>query len=487
MAYDHLIGAGFDRWTSGEYTPGQEEFSTDYTSPAILYSGAYRAGKTEICSRAVIRHALTYSRARVGVFRAKLKSLRNSTLVTLLELVDPSWVADWNNSELVLRLFNGSTISFLGCDFADRIGSIELSAAFIDEAHEVSEEAYGMIVGRMSAPLVIDLAEGVDTANYAEGAVHSRQLWLACNPKAQSHWLYQDFINPDTRRPGRTFYSSNTLVNRNLPAAYVEQNLAQYARPGVTVDRLLHAVKRVRSGEDPADGSTLAPLLTSFGQRNLLGMWVALEGAVFDLDEREHVLTELPREWGQAVKTYAAVDFGYHHPRLIVATKHESDQLLVRDYWHGSEEVPSAIVEAVASADKDWHFDKVFMPPDQPGLLKQARELMGSGKVITAKNKVVPGIGSVQTALSLGVLRFLRQDSGSFNLFWSEMTGYQWKQDKDGRWLDEPLKEADHFPDALRYLVFSLSQLGKLSLDKPKAPELLADQVQGLEGWLAGI
>lgn len=488
MSYDHLIGSGFDRWSHGHYTPGQVEFLADVTSPSILYSGAYRAGKTEVACRAVLRHALAFPGASVGVFRAKLKSLKQSTLRTLLELTHPSWVADWNNSELELRLINGSRIPFLGCDFADRIGSIELSGGFIDEAHEVSPESYGMIVGRLSGRLYVDeewLKQVPEYADYARAAVNSRQLWLACNPKSQGHWLYQDFLGEEPR-PGRKAYSSNTITNQNLPESYLAQNLAQYARAGVDEDRLAREIAKVRRGEANPDGMHLKPLLTPFGQRNLLGLWVAAEGAIYELDHREQVITR--PDWGDTLAYYAGVDFGYHHPRIVVGELTQSG-LWVPGYWHSTKSDPLELVQALEAIDGVTPLRAVFMPHDQPGVAKMARKSLGQSRVLKADNKVLSGIGSTQTCLNRGLLKFsksnlpgLSEDSQA--LFWSEMEGYTWKQDRGGQWLDEPNKVDDHYPDALRYMVASLVKLGKLDPNKkPAKPEDLT----GLDEWMDNL
>ena len=466
----------------------------DTESASILYTGAYRAGKTEIASRGAIRHCLTFPAAKFGVFRAKLKSLRQSTLKTVLELVHPSWVESWSNSELELRLFNGATLTFLGCDFADRIGSIELSGAFIDEAHEVSTEAYGMIVGRMSAPLTVDyehLEMFPHYLEYAEGAVNSRQVYLACNPKGRNHWLYTDFIEEETRLPGRAVYSSNTITNKNLPASYLRQNLNQYARPGVSEAELMQALQSIRAGEAPEDGLHLVPKLTPFGQRNLLGLWVALEGAIFDLDKSHNIVTEIPDGWGDVVRWYAAADFGFHHPRLVLASCHENGGLLVQGYWSDTAATQTPLLEQLAAWDELVTLDHVFLPPDQPGIIQQARNELGASRVLKANNKVLAGIGSCQVALNRGIVRFaggriegspVPHSADHFGLFWGEMEGYVWKKDRDGNWLDEPHKEADHFCDALRYIVHSMVHLKRLDIHPKK--EAAPDEWGGLDDSL---
>jgi phage terminase large subunit len=45
-----------------------------------------------------------------------------------------------------------------------------------------------------------------------------------------------------------------------------------------------------------------------------------------------------------------------------------------------------------------------------------------------------------------------------------EIKSYKWKQDKDGKVLDEPVKFNDHAADAIRYAVFTKLQVNKKRL-----------------------
>ena len=429
---------------------------------------------------------MVFRGARFGVFRAKLKSLKQSTLRTVLELVSPESVADWNNSDLVLRFVNGSEMFFLGCDFPDRIGSIELSGALIDEAHEISEESFGMIVGRLSTQITYE-PEYLDDVGlghlkeYAQNHQKVRQTLLACNPKSKGHWLYRDFIDPETRLPGRAFYSSNTITNRNLPDAYLEQNLAQYARPGTTEEEIRELIHRIREGKDPQDGLHLVPKLTPFGQRNLLGLWVALEGAIYSIDPETHY-SKVPEWVGLPLKYWAGVDFGFHHPRIVVAAQYPG-LLVTLGYWGAKDVGPDELIDALVQMSDDFGLDGVFFPHDQPGVVEKARKVLGSSKVRKADNKVLSGIGTVQVGLNRGSLLIGPQLS-SFperhrTLALRELEGYSWKRDREGNWVDEPDKVDDHFPDALRYLCHSLSKLkiwNPLDAPSKKKPLPLEEQ-----------
>jgi hypothetical protein len=232
--------------------------------------------------------------------------------------------------------------------------------------------------------------------------------------------------------------------------------------------------------------------LTPFGQRNLLGQWVALEGAIFELDKASQVITT-SEGLGDVVRWYASADFGFHHPRLLIASYHDCGSLIVQGYWSDKGVDQTPLLDQIAKWSELVDVAGIFLPPDQPGIIQQARKRFGAGKILKANNKVLAGIGSCQVAINRSILKFagarlpespIPFDQRQHDLFWGEMEGYIWKRGKDGEWLDEPLKENDHFPDSLRYLAHSLVTLRKLDIHPQK--EAPPEQWGGLDESLMG-
>jgi len=469
VKYESEIGKGFNRWSEGQYTEGQEKALSNFSDLFILNSGSYRSGKTEILCRAGIRHILTFQGAKLGVFRAHLASLKKSTLLTFLQLIHPSWVKSWSNTDLVMELINGSKVSFIGADFPDRLGSIELTMALIDEAAEVSEEAITMIQGRLSGHLERPTNYGGLPSNlreYVDATLGIRQTWLACNPKSSNHPLYKTYIKD--QKPGHKIYSSNSLANVNLPENYLVQNLAAYVRDGFDIAWVRDQVRAIRSGEAPADGLHLKDYLNPLGQRNLLGLWVALEGAVYNLDEARHLLGKVPEGWLDSGKCFAGVDFGFHNPRVIVAKRYQAPSELgfktayaAVDYWRGKEATGEDLLNALRALVDRWAIETLVLPHDRPDLFKLARNEFGSNSLRKAKTNVLSGILTTSEFINSGRLIFLKttddpEAPNNHALAWEEMTGYEWGKDKNGNYQDEPVKKNDHYPDALRYLVHTL-------------------------------
>lgn len=453
MKYDGYIGKGFHRWAEGKYPPEQLKAINDHTSPNLLCSGSYRSGKTEGAVRKAVRHIKTFDNAKLGVFRKNLASIKLSTMITLLELVHPSWVKDWSNDQLILTLKNGSTAIFKGLVEPEKMGSFELTMGLIDEASEVTPEAIGMIQGRLSGALVAP--ENYDPADYEyiQQSLKSRQLILATNPKSSAHHLYKDFI--ELPKPSYHVYHSNSIQNPNLPFNYLRDQIANYVRPGYTIDWVVEQVKLIREGLADRTGHHLIPALTPFGQRNLLGLWVALEGAIYDLDKAHHFIDELPQL--PLEFSVCGLDLGYHNPRVLVLNRYTmlgKSFYVAVEGWHKPEATRDDIVDKVVALDKKYSFRKVFVPHDGPDVKKMLRSKLSYSRVKSAKTDVLPGINVVD--------RFLKErlkiysQAPDADLLWSELEGYCWKKNREGEALDEPLKENDHYPDSLRYILYSL-------------------------------
>jgi len=467
MRYDTYIGRGFKRWSTGYYTPGQLKAWNDFDNSFILLSGAYRSGKSEIGARMALRHALCFPMSKVGIFRQHLASLKRSTLVTVLELIHPTWLKYFSNTNLQAEFINGSTISFIGAEFSDRLGSIELTYGFIDEAAELSEESLGMIQGRLSGELLYP--PNYDTLpteyrNYVDSTVDKRQVVLACTPKSTNHYLYKRFI--EDPKPGHISYTSNSISNNNLPEIYLINNLSAYTRPGTSRNWIKEQIQKIRNGDADPNGMFLHDYLTPFGQRNLLGEWVALEGAIYDLDDKWHIYKP---DWGTPIAYHAGIDFGYHNPRIVVLAEYrlsKNDQWETRENykyasayiivegWSKSESTPDEIIQAMKHLYNKYGIKYFYLPHDQPGIAKTARMTLGSSKIKSANTKVLGGINLVHRFFNQGRL-VIHPDAPDFDLIWGELNAYSWKQNRDGTWVDQPIKDDDHYPDALRYVLYT--------------------------------
>jgi len=232
------------------------------TAPRVLFSGAFGAGK----SIALCTKALKLSQGHLGNFglicRKTRATLGQTTLKTFLDLVCPrELIADYNKSEGLITLTNGSQILFGGLDDPLKLGSLNLGWAGIDEAIETNEEDWKMLEGRLRLRDV------------------PHQIFAATNPGPPTHYLHRMFFE---QKRGEVFQAS-ALDNPELPEDY-----------------------RARLSE--FDGT--------YYRRYVLGQWAGMEGLVYSaFDETTCVIPkfEIPKRW----LVHSGHDFGSANPAAL--------------------------------------------------------------------------------------------------------------------------------------------------------------------------
>ncbi len=232
------------------------------TAPRALFSGAFGSGK----SVALCAKGLKLSQDYPGNFglicRKTRRTIRFSTLETLLKRVCPEeLIADFNKQDLLLTLKNGSKILFCGLDDPLKLGSLGpggIGWCGIDEAIETNEDDWKMLEGRLRLRDV------------------PHQIFAVTNPGPPAHYLYRMFF---TEKRGDVFIASS-FENPELPEDY-----------------------RAR----------LAEFKGAYYQRYVLGQWAGLEGLVYSaFDERVCLIPrfEIPKRW----LVYTGHDFGGANP-----------------------------------------------------------------------------------------------------------------------------------------------------------------------------
>ena len=182
--------------------PQQETFFNS-AATEVLYSGAFRAGKSRIGCEKAYALAKRYPGIPIGIFRKTAASLAASTERTLLHDVIPrAEIVKSNRTERWYELANGSRIWLFGLDpdpitgLPSKVGSVELGWAFVDEAAECAEADWVMVKGRLSWP-----------------GIGYHQIAAATNPASPKHWLKMRFT-PATQ--DRVYLHASTFDNPAL-------------------------------------------------------------------------------------------------------------------------------------------------------------------------------------------------------------------------------------------------------------------------------
>lgn len=412
------------------------------TAPNNLLSGAVRAGKTRPLVERCLADALKYPGGRFALVRKTRATLEETTLRSFLvdacgcpTADDPlqgyGLIKSWNKSKLKGRLQNGSEIICFGLDRRAgereprKIGSLELTKTYVDEATELEESDFNMLWTRLSYQ-----KHGSDP-----------QLFMATNPAGKSHWIYKRFIQK----------------NSNCHVGYVNP----FDNPFLSRE-YLNELNEI-------------PHASNFYRRMVLGEWIDFLGQVFDcFDEEKHVIDSVPKLSGKAFN-FRSIDFGGRNPFSCSWYRHfpESDML-----YHYRQVYKSAIatsefaelINAAQPSDEPIRYSiSDHEVADRIELHKQ-----GIPTAPAKKDNKRHNIDAVNKRLAENKLFFVRDAiverdpvlSTEDNLFGricpqctlEEIPGYEWGVDSKGIPTEEPVKRDDHGCDDLLYACASLIQ-----------------------------
>lgn len=189
--------------------PAQERFWKN-TAKFLLFSGGYGSGKSLMLTLKAVELASKYPNNFILMGRKTYPELRDSLLKEFFNYCPSDYIKEYLKAEGRVIFHNGSEIIFRHLDTVSEmeIKSMNLGAAFIDQAEEIAEEVFQGLRGRLRR-------NGVDDKD--------RRIFMTCNPALT--WLYATF--KQTQSPDYAVVESSTLDNAaNLSEGYLKDLLA---------------------------------------------------------------------------------------------------------------------------------------------------------------------------------------------------------------------------------------------------------------------
>lgn len=398
-----------------EFLPKQMEvFSALKRAKFILYSGAFRAGKTLLLANIAIRTcianpgcvgllgSLTYPQLRDVVFtvfkqEAELyqKALDNAGIQhTIIKKFISS------PGQMRAEFTNGSLVHFKACDDELKLRGYTLDFFGLDEPIDIDETIFTQLVGRISGN-VLKKPFGI----------------LTTNPGSESHWIYRRFFvskNPQYATVKTTTYDNELLPDYNN---YIKSLLENFDDDWV--------------------------------KRFLNGDWGAFAGQIYkNFDTKKHVGDYKKNK--DILYYIAGVDFGTRNPSCVLTigiTKNKR-AMIVNEYYAPS--TSSDLAKKIQELHEHYNYRKVFIDPAALDLITQCEQLKIPAEA--GINKVEPGIAKIKSMLQRNLILI---DKFCGNLI-SEMLAYHFERDKlNNNPTEKPSKVNDHACDALRYALFS--------------------------------
>jgi len=209
---------------SPEFTKTQKEclkYLFDKQTKEVLFGGAAGGGKSWVGVSFLISMCMQYPKTRYLMGRSKLDALKKTTLNTFFEVCSAWGVKadqhyNFNGSTNVITFYNGSEIILKDLFLYpsdrnfDSLGSLEITAAFIDEANQITEKAKNIVASRLRYKL--------DENDLIP------KLLLTCNPS--KNWVYSQYYRPAQEgklKPYRKFIQSLVGDNTYISKHYEKQ------------------------------------------------------------------------------------------------------------------------------------------------------------------------------------------------------------------------------------------------------------------------
>lgn len=389
------------------------------------FKGRYRVVKGSRASKKSKTTALWYAtflnkkgfeKANLIVFRKTYRTLKDSCFTDLkwaftrLGVID-DWIFTLSPLEAT-RKSTGQKILFRGLDDVLKITSVtvengHLCWAWIEEAYEVmNEDDFDMldesIRGEVPKPLF-------------------KQWTITFNPWSERHWLkkrFYDVTNDDILAITTNYKINEWLDNKDL-----------------------EVFERMRT-HNPRRYQVAG-----------LGNWGIVEGLVFEnwIEKKFNI-----KDIGDSI-TVAGLDFGYTNDpsAFFIGFLNEKEQkLYVYDEIYKKQMSNKDIYKEIKSLG--YQKEKITADSAEPKSINELNEL--GLRVKSAKKGKDSILNGIQWIQDLEIIIHPRCTN-----FITEISNYQWDEDKFGQKLNRPVDDFNHLLDAMRYAVEDYIQ-GKVTV-----------------------
>lgn len=393
-----------------EFSQKQLDSIFNSTSRINIWQGAVRSGKTIASIVRWLEYIKSGPDGNLLMTGKTHRTLKRNILDEIQKIVGESNYS--YNRGLGEVTICGKKIYIAGANDAraeDKIRGMTLSGTYGDEISIWPEGFFNMLLSRLS--------------------VKGAKLFGTTNPEGPYHWLKQNYIDREDELDLSQFHF---LLENNLTLdpSYIESLKKEYS--GV------------------------------WYQRYIEGLWVLAEGLIYDMFiANDHVVTKIPR-----IKQYwIGVDYGTANDTVFVLMGLGTDNNLyaIDEYRWGRKskgysktdiQLRKELIEFIKrnNVSPQW----IFIDPSAASFITELHQNRSKfpGRVAKANNNVKDGIEFVSSIIGMNGLYIHEKCKGLI----SEMQSYSWDSKAQERGEDKPLKENDHGPDAIRYVLYSLEK-----------------------------
>lgn len=363
-----------------------------------LYSGAIRSGK----SYPAVIAFMMYTQSKGSKYKNIIAG-RNLRImeVELLQTIQ-DFITSLGGSYRYYRtkgIIIANGIEYLvvaghNQDSKKRVQSMTAGSALIDEIQLTPQDFVTQVIGR----LTFDFSKLIAT----------------CNPEGKKHWLKTDYID------------NNKADNYHQFVLEDNPTLSQ-----VVIDRYKNLFTGV------------------FYDRNILGLWVQSEGAIYTrytikkvvIDPRTVLFSDIGIDYGiKGITAYEKLTY-LRSGNVILSDTYRYD-------GKDGIKTDTQLVDDLIVFMGNEKYNVAFVDPSASSFIAEARSRNLKIRIKEADNSVLPGIKSVMNGFISEKL--IIAETKANEPVGDELSVYAWQKGEQ----DKPIKENDHHLDALRYAYY---------------------------------
>lgn len=402
------------------------------TFPRLYKSLHLRAGRRSgksLAGALAVREELSIPKVKWWVCGPTFKMLHDATMPSLLRLIPPDWVKNWNEEHEELELTNGSVAQFRSLDDPERARGPGINGAWLDEAAFISQRAWNVL-----SPTLAENA-GVVISTTSPGGFD---------------WTYYEFFKRALidKRPGYWAAKYKTLDNPKFAESAVLRQEVEEARQTMTPEFFAAEYE----GDDV----------------NFTG---AIYGSLIDsqvLADDEAVRVLIP-EWPHldpSRQILVGMDSGADHPFGAVMLVVTSGGLVQVNEYLERQQAAVTHMGAISHRFGLQRFVNVKWAANKNEAQLRLEFALRGVMVIPAENSHQIGIQRVQSWLHTKQLWIVASRCPKSV---DQYRSYRWADNylTDGQKKDKEqvFKKADELPDGLRYGIMAWPELPKVVLN----------------------
>lgn len=411
-----------------ELNEKQYAFVYDDEHKFVAYLGGIGAGKSYSGAVKALRHAVEQPGSLGLIGAPTYPMLRDATMRSVWQVFPEALIANYNKTDGVLSLINGSEILFRSTDDPDRLRGPNLAWYWLDEGPLCGYYAWNVLKGRLRQ-------SGYDVQGWITGTPHGEDRFYEA---------FENWENTGAALDGHALYRASTRENlHNLPPTFIEDL-------GYT---------------------------GNFALQEIEGLFVAFEGLVYEYRPEWH-----NGEWVKladdgnlrhAALRLGGVDWGYSNPAVALPMYVDGeDRVYVLDEYYtrnvgltGASQTVGEGGQSAAILDftRRYGIEVWYCGPDEPEHITALNAMFGrhnlKARAVAAEDEIVPGIETVRRQMAL------RPDNRSTGFYLSarcvntkmELRTYRYPSASNRVGArdpqDKPIKAMDHALDAARYAI----------------------------------